>query len=170
MPRWQKPVRARLRGQMAVLGDVVRARNPGAVSKDDQMVIPGRMFHVEKSEERMEFGFDRRGDPGKGRPALMLRPWRDLFWFALPGSWLVPRDPGHYLIRPEDWETLLQPGAPRDQFVCHWYERVMSPWLYDPLGDVKSTRFDDIRRWVKAWHNIHPVRLAALESNGSKST
>ncbi len=167
MPRWRESSRDKLRGQMAALADLVNERNPGAVSKDKLMVMPGRMFHVEESEKRLQFGSDRRGDPGRDRPALMLRQWRDAIWFALPGSWTEPTDPGMYLIRPQDWASYRRPGTPLDQYVFYWYESVSSDWLYNPVGDINSACFGNIRNWVVAWHVKYPTRKHELESDGS---
>jgi hypothetical protein len=152
---------------MAALADLVKERNPGAVSKDKLMVMPGRMFHVEESEKRLEFGSDRVGDPGKDRPALMFRQWKDHIWFALPGSWVDSTDPGKYLIRPQDWASYRRPGAPIDQYVVYWYESVNSDWLYNPVGDVNSACFESIRDWVIARHFKHPNRTRVLEGEGS---
>ena len=166
----RQQVRTHLEGQLqAALRGAVGAGAGRGLSRDGEDMFPGRMFHVELSRERMEYGYDRRGDPGSDRPALMLRCWRGAAWLGLPGTWRLPFEEGHFLIRPVDWETYRRPGTPLDQYVCYWYERVQPNWLYNPVGDIRSERLSDLLRWVKAWHTKHPARLALLEDDGGKS-
>jgi hypothetical protein len=98
----------------------------------------------------MNFGADRKGNVGKGRPVLVIRRWGDE-WISLPASL---REPAAFArttkfeVRPNDYAFWSDVGSPPNEWVYYIYERLDLAWLERHRGTLTSVCMDAIRNWL----------------------
>lgn len=157
-----------MRNQLQTALAGILRRTGRSLSSDDVEVRPGRFFYVKESRERMEFGSNREGDLGADRPALLLKRWHTEFWFATPSSLCVPR-PGQeklsFRVDPVDWAFWSDSGAPRDEYLHYWYQRLITDFLYNHIGDLRNERLAELKSWLRDHHRGSASRRSDLEGD-----
>jgi hypothetical protein len=165
----RRQVQPRFAGQLrnALAGALGMA---GRMTPDGFEIRSGRMFHVEESHRRMEFGSDRVGDPGKGRTAMMIRHWKQDLWFGLPGSWREgsPEQQARreiFRVTPTDWGYWSGTSTLADSFFFYWYERLLTSFVHNYKGDLQDAKLTELQTWLRKKHAAIESRKNGLQGD-----